>query len=216
VVSLQLQKEIKEKFGEYFIFGALDFTSALAKLFLSKKIYKIDLGLLLVTTMKVSNGLFSAIYREEAHRRDMKIAPDQYKIELLNLPFPEFSITNVFFVDYLILRKKINPNFKYNLDLENYFKCIFKDIYNIHAVIRRVPLRNSMKTYLYYLKRSDMSNRKKIVCILFAIKHIILTHLYLCLLKSKHALDKFRTYKQNSYRSPLDRLSDVSILKVKN
>ena len=217
-VKMELIKETKQKFGEYFSFCALDFTSAIAKLLICKGVFRIDLGLFLITTMKVSNGLFTAAYREKSHEQNISTANLAYKTVLKSLPFPELSMTNIFLVDYIILRKRYDAEFSYNVNNEQYLKCIFKDIYNIHAVSRRVPLFASIQKFCCALKKSDITMSRKVLVAIFAINHFMTTNIYVYALNLKHWIDRLRFKKGMGYRSPHEYIKhkDLALFQIKN
>lgn len=210
-VNIEYIKETKKKFGEYFSFGALDFTSAITKLLLSKGVYRIDQGLYLVVTMKESNGLNAATYRENTHRDYFPLANKVYKDQLLSLPFPEISATNVFLVDYLVIRKIFDPKFLYDINMEDYFKCIYKDIFNIHSVVRGVKLSGSIKKWHGYLQESNLENKKKRRVLLFGIRWTIFIYLYKSALKLKHLIDRVIFSSNKAYLDPADYIKNKSL-----
>ncbi len=204
VVSYDLLQKTKEKFGQYCSFGALDFTSGLKKLLLSDVIYRIDTSIYLVTTLKQSNGLYSAIYREEAHARDIKIADEIYKKELENLPFKELSMFTVFLLDYITIRKKNNSKFIFKYNKSDYIYRIFKDIYNIHAVKRNVNLINSTNKFIRVFHQMELGKLNKIFIFFRILKHVIFVNSIIFILFLKKPINKIFLKFGPQYKSPIE------------
>ncbi len=202
VVSNALLQETKKRYGSYCSFGAPDFTSALKKLTLSQFAYHLDESITLVSTMKHSNGMSSAINREAAHKRDIVNAPMAYKKKLASLRFKELSTYNVFLLDYMMVFDK-----DLRVDDQVYMIKIFEDIYNIYAIKNKVDLSESIKKFNFVLDDINHVNKILIKCIIF--KHRLKIRINLLYLNIKSIIKKNIFFNKFIYKSAMHYMSTV-------
>lgn len=188
VVRRKLMVKTKEVFGAYFDLGALDFASAIKKLLITEYTFKLNKSVFLVTTLKQSNGLYGAINREDLHKRDIVNFDENYLTILKNLPFSELSSTNIFYVDYLVLRRKINPDYSLFFLKSDYLLSIFKDIYNIHAVSRKINISDSLRKILLEIFNSKLNFFETLNIFIKCLAHVIKVRQLIFLLSIKRRI----------------------------